>query len=404
MPYNIGTRIKALGCLVQWEKSDDDVSMKKKMSPALLVFTAILFFSYFYIGIRLASNSLHWVVLLFLFTLLFSFPFVHWHYEAVSWPRAKVLLQRSIYLALGFSSWLLVLTFVRDILIFFTFLFGGPFIADHMVDFSSGFPLFFIALALTFAGTWQAYYGVHLHEISVPISNLPADLDGFRIAQISDLHVGPTIGEKYVRKVVDLVKSAKPDITALTGDIGDGLVASLKESIQPLKELSPAGRIFYVPGNHEYYWKVDEWLAEFAKLGATVLNNCGIRIDHNGKSIWIGGVSDPAGTLLSRENTPNVKKAASGSEGSDFKLLLSHRPSLAQAASDAGFNLQLSGHTHGGQFWPWTYVVQYFHLYVMGLVRHDKIWLYVSPGTGSWGPPMRVGTTPEVTLLKLQKA
>jgi len=190
----------------------------------------------------------------------------------------------------------------------------------------------------------------------------------------------------------------------MTGDIGDGHVADLKNEVSPLSKLSSMGRLFYVPGNHEYYWDVDAWLAEFTTLGAKVLLNKGESFQFKGKKIWVGGVTDPTATLMNKEMAPDAAHAAQGSEDSIFKLLLSHRPGLAHDASVAGFDLQLSGHTHGGQFFPWTIVAKLFHEYCTGLGRHDKMWIYTSPGTGWWGPPVRIGTSSEVTVLKLIEA
>jgi predicted MPP superfamily phosphohydrolase len=167
-----------------------------------------------------------------------------------------------------------------------------------------------------------------------------------------------------------------------------------------LGRLIPKGKIYYVPGNHEYYWSFDQVIPELKRLGIRVLLNQGELLSHNETPIWVGGVTDPAAESSGGE-APNVNQAAQGSESAKFKLFLSHRPDYAPLASKVGFNLQLSGHTHGGQFFPWTYVGKLFHRFYIGLMKFESMWIYVSPGTGTWGPPIRIGTTPEVTCIQL---
>jgi predicted MPP superfamily phosphohydrolase len=127
-------------------------------------------------------------------------------------------------------------------------------------------------------------------------------------------------------------------------------------------------------------------------------------VEVRGAKFWMGGVTDPAAVQTGLGAAPDTNLALTGGENADLKILLSHRPHLVADAARSGFHLQLSGHTHGGQFFPWTYVVRFAHTYFLGLMRHEQTWIYVSPGTGSWGPPLRLGTTPELTKLHLVRA
>lgn len=252
-------------------------------------------------------------------------------------------------------------------------------------------------------GIIVARTGPRVHEVKVRMENLPQELEGLKIAQISDLHIGPTIGQEYVERVAQLVEEMNPDLTVLTGDIVDGNIENFREALQPFAKLAPKGRVYFSPGNHEYYWDIHLWLEEFSKLGFRILMNQGEALHLRGKKIWVGGVTDPAASQTKLGNAPSASQAGQGSQGADFKLLLSHRPDVAADAKKAGFNLQLSGHTHGGQFFPWTIVVKFVHKYVVGLFQDGPFQIYVSPGTGTWGPPIRVGTTPELTCLVLER-
>jgi predicted MPP superfamily phosphohydrolase len=259
----------------------------------------------------------------------------------------------------------------------------------------------FVALG---AGALAALRGPHIRRIDIPVQGLDARLDGARIVQITDLHVGPTIRAAYVRRVVRMSNELAPDLVALTGDFVDGSVARLASHIAPLAELQPAGRVFFVPGNHEYYSGAAQWLAHFRALGFRVLLNEHDTISIRGARVIVGGVVDPAAQAYTREE-PRPDLAAAHDQGAAFRLLLAHNPKLAPAAEAAGFDLQLSGHTHAGQFFPWTLAVHLVHApHVAGLARSGRMWVYVSAGTGSWGPPVRFGTKPELTLVRLVRS
>jgi len=243
-----------------------------------------------------------------------------------------------------------------------------------------------------------------ISRIEVPLSNLSPELEGFKIAQISDLHVGPTIKRAYVERVVSSVNALEPDVVALTGDIVDGPVDRLSADVAPLGGLSARSGIYYVTGNHEYYWGGPAWVDVLKKLGIIPLLNTHRVVERGKAQLVIAGVPDYTAHRMGQGERPSPEKALEGaSPGAEVKVLLVHQPKAAFAAARLGFHLQLSGHTHGGQFLPWTFVIYFFHTFVRGLNRLGDMWVYVSRGTGSWGPPLRLGASSEITLLTLRR-
>lgn len=346
---------------------------------ALLFITTILSPVYIYLGLRLSSHWSHWLVLAMIFFMIMSFPFK-------KFSRYQLHL---IYFGMGFLTYLTVFSVVRDLIWLAT---------DHLAPISHVFIMTGLSLVLGFI---NATKGPKVRHISVSINDLTEELEGFKIAQISDLHIGATIRRPYVEKVVKKVNALKSDLIALTGDIGDGPVQQFRQDIAPLAKLKSRYGSFFVPGNHEYYWNANEWLGIMNNLGIINLVNRGKIVEHGHSKVLIAGIPDPASRLL--PDLDGVQDSESG-ENAEFKILLSHRPGIAHLASQKGFHLQLSGHTHGGQFFPWTIVVKFVHRLSKGLHRVGNMWLYVNPGTGSWGPLLRLGTTPEITLVELTRS
>ena len=239
--------------------------------------------------------------------------------------------------------------------------------------------------------------------MDVPIDGLPAEFDGYRIAQVSDLHVGPTIGADFAQTVVDTVNGLRPDLVALTGDLVDGSVEHLSEGIAPLGSLKSQDGVFFVTGNHEYYSGVRAWCRKMADLGAQVLLNSHQVVSRGSARMLVAGVTDYSAGRMLPSHKSDVSAALAGAPDCDIKMLLAHQPKSAEAAGPHGFDLQLSGHTHGGQIFPWTLVVPLVHRFSRGLYAFGSGWVYVNPGTGYWGPPMRVGVPSEITLLTLRR-
>lgn len=338
----------------------------------LLVFLTIVGAIFFYLGHSLGS-PFGWVILSFLFPLVFSFPFI----------RHRPSIIQITFLAMGFLSYLIVFVLLKDLL--------------HLAGIL--LPVIWVyglALLAVLVGTFIAHRGPTIVRLKLPFPDLPEDLEGLRIVQISDLHVGPTIGKKYVEKIVQTTNGLNPDVIALTGDIGDGPVSMYRDDIAPFANLRSKYGVFYVPGNHEYYWNANEWMNVLNNLNVIILLNRGKKIQINQSQILMGGVSDPVG-----HPKPDPVSVIQAGMDSPLKVLLSHRPGLATEAAKLGFHLQLSGHTHGGQFFPWTVLVRFVHKHFLGHHMVNGMWLNVNSGTGSWGPFLRLGTTSEITLIEI---
>ena len=243
-----------------------------------------------------------------------------------------------------------------------------------------------------------------VYRVDVPIEGLPRAFEGFKIAQISDLHIGEMIGHRYVRAVVNRTNELEANAIAMTGDIIDGHHGQTAIVTEDLSALKATEGVFYVTGNHEYYWGVDHAIQGIQKTGARVLMNENVRIQRGSDAIAIAGVTDiSAGSMVPQHRSDPAKAAASLPKDM-VKILLAHQPVTYKKAQESGYQLQLSGHTHGGQFFPWSLVVRLFQHYNKGLIRHDKMWIYVNRGTATWGPRLRFGIPPEITLLTLRRA
>lgn len=260
-----------------------------------------------------------------------------------------------------------------------------------------------ISGGLTGYGLSEAIQLPDVVRVKVPLPNLPSELEGFRIAQITDVHIGPMIKQDFIGKIVDLTNALEPDLIAVTGDLVDGSVSHLKNAVSPLSSLAARHGSFFVTGNHEYYSGAEHWIDEVERLGMRVLLNGHHTLQAGNASILVAGVTDPNGRSYVKGHAPNLGAAISGAPTADVKLLLAHQPRAVFDAAGAGFDLQLSGHTHGGQFFPWNFVVGLTQPYLKGLHLHQNTWIYVSVGTGFWGPPMRLGTHSEITLIELTR-
>ncbi len=260
-----------------------------------------------------------------------------------------------------------------------------------------------LSASLTAYGFYQARRIPRIKRVSVPIKDIHPDLEGFRIVQITDLHVGPTIKRDYVQSVVDRINSLSPDILAVTGDLADGSVADLKDDVAPLGDIETQYGSYFVTGNHEYYSGAEQWIEELKRLGYKVLMNEHEILNHNNARLLLAGVTDYRAKDFMASHQSDPEKALEGAAENHVKVLLAHQPRSVFAASKAGFDLQISGHTHGGQFFPWNLAVSYEQPYLRGLNRHESTWVYVSRGTGYWGPPLRLGFPSEITLITLTR-
>jgi uncharacterized protein len=248
---------------------------------------------------------------------------------------------------------------------------------------------------LTSLGVASVLRGPQVRRVKIRLPKLGASPRPLRIVQLTDLHVGPTIGAAYVTDVVNQTNALEPDIIVLTGDFVDGPVALLSEHIAPLALLRAREGVFFVTGNHEYYSGANEWIAHLTTLGIRVLRNERVLLDR----IELAGVDDVSATEPGHGE--DIARAVAGRDRSLPLVLLAHQPRSVLRACLHEVDLQISGHTHGGQFVPWNYAVKLQQPYVAGLHLHENTQLYVSCGTGYWGPPMRVGAPSEIACLDL---
>jgi predicted MPP superfamily phosphohydrolase len=302
----------------------------------------------------------------------------------------------------GFFSSLFVLTVVRDVALLFSLLLAVP--LERILATTATLVVALAALA-TLVGLLNARRRARVVDVEVRLANLPTSLHGFTIAQISDVHVGPTIKRQYVEAIVDAVNSLEADVIAVTGDLVDGSVKDLATHTAPFARLSARHGAFFVTGNHEYYSGEPAWTAEFRRLGMRVLMNEHVVLEHRGGQVVLAGVADYSAHHFDPGQRSDPHRAMKNAPaGAGARILLAHQPRSAQAAAAAGFDLQLSGHTHGGQFWPWNHFVRLQQPFTAGLHRLNDLWVYISRGTGYWGPPKRLGAPSEITRLRLVPA
>ena len=251
-------------------------------------------------------------------------------------------------------------------------------------------------------GFVQCYLPIRTEKIQMPIEGLPSGLEGFRIAQISDLHLGPLLPVSRVRQIVARTNILSPDLIAVTGDLADGNVEQERSCLVELGKLQAVHGVRFVTGNHEYYSGVEPWLEAIRNLGWKTLQNEHELLQQRESELVVIGLPDPAGRATGEG--PDLPRAMAGVPANTTKVLLYHQPLDAESAARAGIQVQLSGHTHGGQYFPWSPIVQLFFAHPLGLHRIGRMWLYTSPGTGFWGPPNRFLVPPEITLITLKRA
>lgn len=313
-------------------------------------------------------------------------PYVRW----LSWPAA-------LWIGAGFLF--LVLVGASDLLL----LVLGAFTPS---DFSGARALAVAAIgtAITVASIPAAVRTPRVKRVEIPLARWPAELDGYRIVQITDVHIGPILGRTFARAVTERVNSLAPDAVAVTGDLVDGSVGLLRDEVAPFGELSGKDGVFFVTGNHDYYSGADSWTGHLASLGLRPLRNEHVTIARNGASFDLAGVEDAHASQVDPRRREDVRAALEGRDSDRPVVLLAHDPTTFRRASAAGVDLQISGHTHGGQIWPFTYAVRAVIPWVAGVYRQGASAIYVSRGTGFWGPPMRFGAPAEITEIVLRSS
>ena len=383
--------------------------MAQALRPGLLRFflivTSIIGLLHIYIGARILDAFVltPFATALIIFCVLVAFAALTLGFIArftLSDSKYTDLFSWAGMLTMGIFSSVLVLTFLRDlVLIASSFFFDFDFLAQlHM--YSEIFVLVAAALASVF-GLMNVIRVPDVVEVKIPIRNLAHDLKDFTLVQLSDIHIGSTIKGNYLTRIVEQVNQLKPNLVAITGDLVDGSVESLHADVAPLKNLKSHYGTYFVTGNHEYYSGVLDWIEYLKSLGIHVLINEHQVIQHNHSKVAIAGICDYSAGQFIRQHAPDPELALAGTETLDaLKIMLAHQPRSAAVIAKTGAHVQLSGHTHGGQFWPWNFFVKLQQPYNVGLHKLNNLWIYINRGTGYWGPPKRLGKRSEITLIR----
>jgi predicted MPP superfamily phosphohydrolase len=252
--------------------------------------------------------------------------------------------------------------------------------------------------ALSGFAIYQGTRRVRVKPVEITLDKLDHKHDGYRLVQISDVHVGPTLGKDFVDEIVAEIEALKPDLLVITGDLVDGDVAELSPLLASLGRVRPRDGVFFCTGNHEYYAGAQQWLEYLPTLGIRPLQNARVRLP----AFELAGVPDWTAKDFPGALQADVTEAVAGRDPAVPLVLLAHQPRHAYDAMDEGVDLQLSGHTHGGQMFPMTLLIHLAYPFITGLYRRGPFQIYVSPGTGYWGPPMRLGTEAEITHITLR--
>jgi predicted MPP superfamily phosphohydrolase len=381
---------------------------------------SVLGAGYAYIGFRLI-NTMGWtphvrtaawfglaVALVLLVLSMFLFRSLENLHDAWAWV---------IYVGLGFLSLAVTLLFFRDLLLLgehgLTAL-AGLFRKNVAVTVDPARRQFLLqatnlgvlgtAGALTAYGVFEARRQASVVNLTIPLPKLPPAFEGFRIVQITDIHAGLTVKRDWIESIAQQVDSLTPDLIALTGDLADGSVTALRHHVEPLAALrAPHGK-FFVTGNHEYYSGAEPWVEEANRMGYRVLLNEHTLISRHGARIVLAGVTDHGAGEFLPHHRSDPAKAIAGAEDDLVRILLAHQPRSILGAESLGYGLVISGHTHGGQFFPWNLLATLAQPYIKGLHKRQGTWVYVSKGTGYWGPPVRLAARSEITVFTLTAA
>jgi len=333
-------------------------------------------------------------------------PFLYRWLEAPAGSLPDLILQWTQFSLLGWIGSIFIVFFFAELLQ----LTSKTFDPEKRIFLTEGVGRTLLAgsTLTSVAGFFEATAGAEIVRVPVTLDRLPPAFEGLKIVQISDVHVGPLIHSGYLDRVVDQVLAEKPDLIAITGDLVDGSVNQLREQIAPLARLKAPEGIHFCTGNHEYYSGVHEWIDHLRGMGISVLGNSNRILRRPGKNgeerLLLAGVYDHQASRFEPLHATDAAQAAACSEGVGCKILLAHNPFSIDGACRSGFDLQLSGHTHAGQFYPYSFIVKVVLKYSEGLYRvNEKTQLYVNRGTGFWGPPNRFGKRAEITVLTLSR-
>ncbi len=311
------------------------------------------------------------------------------------------LLAWAALIAMGVFSSLAVFSLLRGVMVAFASLIGHP--LDAAWRAGSAWVVLGLVLLVALRSVYNARRTAKVKEVELALPTLPAGLEGLRIVQLSDLHIGPTIKAGYLQRIVERVNGLDADLVAITGDLVDGSVAELRQEFLPLQQLKARLGTYAITGNHEYYSGAEAWVRAWREQGLTVLIDEHRVLQHQGTPFVLAGITDYSAPLYVPSHRSDAAAAFAGAPEGLFRLLLAHQPRSAPKAEAASADLQLSGHTHGGQFWPWMHFVRLQQPWVAGIHRLGRLTVYISRGTGYWGPPLRFGAPSEITLIRLRR-
>ncbi len=384
----------------------------------VLIALSVMVGASMYVGVRLLGPFLGFSTWVVVGALLFPF------FLMTSVVSRQVLKRRApdvdvfswiVYVSMGAAAFLLVGTVLRDVALGVGYavawafdLVGRPIWPDEgtgqlIAQASAGAVLGLSALA-TAVGLYEARRRPAVQRVDVPVPDLPEALEGFSIAQLSDVHIGPTLKRGFLQRVVEATSALGADVVAITGDLIDGQVKDLAPHVAPLADLAARHGVYFVTGNHEYYSGADAWIAHVQSLGIDVLQNEHRVLEHDGAQVVLGGVHDYSAAHVHRAHRSDPGAAFAGAPDDAPRVLLAHQPRSAEAAAAEAVTLMLSGHTHGGQFFPWNFFVPLQQPFVAGLHELGATKVWVSRGTGYWGPPIRLFAPSEISLLRLVRA
>jgi predicted MPP superfamily phosphohydrolase len=379
---------------------------------ALCIYSGVLFGAHYYIATRLVLDpgiGAPWsapllVLLSALGATLILSPIAE---RTVGPPLARILVwPASVWM--GFMFLILTLLGASDALAWLT---GSAALAASDGTVSGGSAIGARAAAVATVALVVGGFALRaglappvLNRVTVELAGWPRALDGYRIAQISDVHIGPILRRPFAESVVARVNALAPDLVAVTGDLVDGGVKQLADEVAPFADLRGRHGVYFVTGNHDHYSGADSWVAKIGELGIRVLRNERITLGDGDAVFDLVGVDDHRGDMVNAGGREDLAAALAGREPNRPAILLAHDPSTFKRASGMGIALQLSGHTHGGQIWPFHYLVRLVVPFVAGIHRRNGATLFVSRGTGFWGPPMRLFAPAEITELTLRAA
>ena len=357
--------------------------------------------------------TIFWIIIVFVLALIQ--PLYFWGKEKISDSPWVERLQIIGYLAIHYVSDILTLVMIRDVVGFsvwggsqwgWWYWDGWDLYTGHAATVLIALP--FVLLGL---GYLVVRWGPFVKEIKIKDPRIPSEFDGFVIAHMSDIHLGPMMSFRLCQNLVRKLKSLKFDALVMTGDIVDCDTNRYAEDVEWVKDFTAPEGTFYCPGNHEYYWGLEKAMAPIRKTETKVLINQSAEIKKGNAKIRFWGVPDPISKYFPGADGFDWKKLSPPKDGA-FEILLAHQPHIVDEARHLGFHMQMSGHTHAGQFFPWNFLIIFFQKYSKGLYRvrankkakesPDDLWLYVNQGTGFWGPPTRLGTYGEITLITLK--